>query len=109
MLPPKMGGWMRTGLSKATNPQPLGRPWLVFLNTHYVQGLLYNCSPGSLESLSGFGFLRGRPGIYSGLLDIRCLPWWGLGSLHPKTDAQTRVSSGLWSAGRTPKGPSEAP
>lgn len=66
MLPPKMGGWMRTGLSKATNPQPLGRPWLVFLNTHHVQGLLYNCSPGSLESLSGFGFLRGRPGIYPG-------------------------------------------
>ena len=80
MLPPKMGGWMRTGLSKATNPQPLGRPWLVFLNTHYVQGLLYNCSPGSLESLSGFGFLLGRPGLYSGLLDIWCLPWWGLWS-----------------------------
>ena len=51
MLPPKMGGWMRTGLSKATNPQPLGRPWLVFLNMtgHYgitveskFKGLLRN-------------------------------------------------------------------
>lgn len=77
MLPPKVGGWVRTGLSKATNPQPLGRPWLVFLNTHRVQGLLYNCSPGSLESLSGFGFLRGRPGIHPGLLDIRSCSFSG--------------------------------
>ena len=108
MLPPKMGGWMRTGLSKATNPQPLGRPWLVFLNTHYVQGLLYNCSPGSLESLSGFGFLLGDPestlGCWTSGVSLG-----GDCGLHPKTDAQTRVSSGLWSAGRTPKGPSEAP
>lgn len=56
-MQPKAGGWVKKGLSRTTSPQPLGKPQLVFLKLAMCR-YFYIFLPGSLESLSGFGFHR---------------------------------------------------